>query len=705
MIEDVLQVLDREPLVTLWGPGGVGKTRLAVRVARRRRSAATTGDDPVHFVDLAAVEPSGPVGDALLAAIGAQPWADESEIEAAGRVLRPSRALVVMDNCEHVLPTVRLLVAALLASCPDLRVLLTSRETLGLPNETAVPVAPLDTPVDSDQVDALVGADAVQLFVARAGAVTRGFVVDDHNAAAVSTLVRSLGGLPLAIELAAGRLDVEPIEELAADTGGLLARLQAPASRSEREGSVVSSIAWSYDALSGDEQALMQTLSIFAGAFTREQALEVHGRADGRTHADFDHLVRSSLVSGDPTVSARFRLLAPVRAFVRDRTGSADPSLRTRHADVMLDRTERFAPLVRTDQQAHACAVFRADFADVRQAMTTLMDPDAGDVDAAARMLVAAFQFCHFQVIPEVNGWAAELAERVPSGHPHAADILGAAALAAWFEGGMDRAIELGERSVTVAEASDRQAPYWSRLALVDAYGFGGADEQVFPHFTALVRDSRNDPDPFWRINGMGYEVIGALMMGRIDRAEQRAGDALQASRDLGNPECLQWALHVFGRAISASDPDEAAAAFEEAMVSIATVDSRLGRSLNLGEWVTVKRQAGAIADAAAGLVELLSLLRSTGIRSLLSTALRECAYVLHAAGDVDAAAAALLARTDLPDMPVLADDQSELRAATRGRHRRSLAAPRPAGPRAPGGRGHRVVRRGVGARHRRLSS
>ena len=186
----------------------------------------------------------------------------------------------------------------------------------------------------------------------------------------------------------------------------------------------------------------------------------------------------------------------------------------------------------------------------------------------------------------------------------------------------------------------------------------------VFPHFTALVRDSRDDPDPFWRINGMGYEVIGALMMGRIDRAERRAGDALQAARDLGNPECLQWALHVFGRAISASDPDEAAAAFEEAMASVATVDSRLGRSLNLSEWVTVKRQAGATADAAAGLVELLGLLRSTGIRSLLSTALRECAYVLHAAGDVDAAAAALLARTDLPDMPVLADDQAELRAA-----------------------------------------
>ena len=236
----------------------------------------------------------------------------------------------------------------------------------------------------------------------------RGFTVDDGNASAVTTLVRSLGGLPLAIELAAGRLDVEPIEELAADTtGGLLARLQDPASRSEREGSITASIAWSYDALSGSEQELLQTLSVFAGAFTRDLALQVHGRDDGATHADFDHLVRSSLVSGDPTVSARFRLLAPVRAFVRDRIGPADASLRQRHAHVVLERTERFAPLIRTDQQAHACAVFRADFADVRQAMTALMDPDIGDLDAAARMLVAAFQFCHFQVVPEVNGWAA----------------------------------------------------------------------------------------------------------------------------------------------------------------------------------------------------------------------------------------------------------------------------------------------------------
>ena len=232
----MVEVLDREPLRHALGPRRRRQDRVAVRVARLRWSAATTGSDPLHFVDLAAVEPTGRVADALLAAIGAQPWADESEVEAAARVLRPSPALVVMDNCEHVLPAVRLLVAALLASCPDLRVLLTSRETLGLPNETAVPVAPLETPLDSDRGEVLVGSDAVQLFVARAAAVTRGFAVDDHNASAVSTLVRSLGGLPLAIELAAGRLDVEPIEELAADaTGGLLARLQAPAGRSDRE--------------------------------------------------------------------------------------------------------------------------------------------------------------------------------------------------------------------------------------------------------------------------------------------------------------------------------------------------------------------------------------------------------------------------------------------------------------------------------------
>ena len=196
----------------------------------------------------------------------------------------------------------------------------------------------------------------------------------------------------------------------------------------------------------------------------------------------------------------------------------------------MLERTERFAPLVRTDQQVHGCAVFRADFPDVRQAMATLMDSDDGDLDAAARMLVAAFHFCHFQVVPEVNGWAAELAERVPSDHPQAADILGAAALAAWFEGRLDRAIELGEQAVAVAEASGRQAPYWSRLALVDAYGFGGAHERVFPHFAALVRDSRADADPFWRINGMGYEVIGALDDGAIGTG-RTSGRRCAASR------------------------------------------------------------------------------------------------------------------------------------------------------------------------------
>jgi hypothetical protein len=224
----------------------------------------------------------------------------------------------------------------------------------------------------------------------------------------------------------------------------------------------------------------------------------------------------------------------------------------------------------------------------------------------------------------------------------------------------MDVAVEFGERSVLVATQQGRRASYWARLALVNAYSFLGSDAML-PHWVALVRESRDDPDPFWRINGLGYEAIGALTVGRRGRAVEHAEVALREARQLGNPEGLQWALHCLGLAMTETDPAGAAAAFEQA-IAVSSIEGRLGHALNLSEWVAVKRRVHAWEEASYGLVELFRLLRTTGIRSLLSAALREAAHVLHYYGDDETAVAALLARSELPDMQVVTDESPALR-------------------------------------------
>jgi predicted ATPase/DNA-binding SARP family transcriptional activator len=660
LVAELVALLDAAPLVTLWGPGGVGKTRLAVRVARARDERFRDG---VCFVDLTTCGDGASVGDVLLTSLGAQRRVDETVLEAVVRVLRSLEALIVLDNCEHVIEEAREVAQGVLSACRDIHLLVTSRERLAVASERAVNVPPLEVPSNGAAIADIEAESAVRLFVDRAQRVDDGFALGAHNVESVVTLLKTLDGLPLAIELAAGHLDVESVDDLAgAGAERLVARLQARVATAGRSASLDASIAWSYDALSDDEQALFRAASTFAGPFTREMALTVSDRTDTEAGAAFDRLIRVSLVGRDLSVPARFRLLEPVKAFGRLQQDADERlSRRRRHAATMLALAERFGPMVRTSEQRQACAVFRADLADHRAAMALLVNGEAGDVDAAARLLVALFSFCHFHVVPEVNRWAAELSSILPADHDLRADVCGAAALGAWFEGAMERAIELGEDAVACAAGHGRSAPPWARLALVDAYGFLGQVNSVYDHFVALVRDSRADPNPFWQINGLGYEALGALTLGRVQSARQSAEHALTQAGALGNPECLQWALHCLGRVLVGDDPAAAIDAFEEAMAVAERVDSRLARALNLSEWVGVKRQLGAREDAAAGLVELFGLLRLMGMRSLLAVALREAAYLLHAFGDDEAATAALLARKDLPAMPVLQDDTGEL--------------------------------------------
>src|SRR5215213_7274818 len=267
-LRQVRHALGESRVVTLSGPGGVGKTRLALRVAT---DAASDYPDGVRMVELAPVQDAGLVADTVVASLGLSVAPALAPLEVLVAHLSDRAFLLVLDNCEHVRDAVSALISVVLDSCPRVRILVTSRHSLEAPEERLLAVPPLPVPPPSREPrspEALLPYDAVRLFVERAKAVWPPFEVTEENQADVAELVRRLDGVPLAIELAAVRvrsLSAAQILDRLADRFSLLTRGDRTAS--PRQQSLRALLDWSHDLLSAEEQLLWQRASVFAGSF------------------------------------------------------------------------------------------------------------------------------------------------------------------------------------------------------------------------------------------------------------------------------------------------------------------------------------------------------------------------------------------------------------------------------------------------------
>jgi predicted ATPase/DNA-binding winged helix-turn-helix (wHTH) protein len=366
--------LSEYPLVTVTAIGGMGKTRLAQQVALELAPAYPDG---VHMVELASVE-NPALAVEHVAALFPLGSADRPTAERLVALLRNRRLLLVLDNCEHLIEPVSELAAEILAHCPGVSILATSREALRVAGERVFRLRPLQVPGRTDGLGAAeaIRYDAVALFVERAVATVPGFVFDDAAATAIVGICTRLDGIALAIEMAVPRLRVLTLDQVALRLHESLRVLSLPDRTAvPRHRTLRAMMDWSYALLSAGEQALLRRLSVFAGAADFEAVLAV-AKSDGNAEPELldqlAGLVDKSLVVADTVARpARYRLLETVRHYARDRLAeSGESGLRRRHAEHYADRFEAAAVAWPTTASPDWLASVAADTDELRAALT-----------------------------------------------------------------------------------------------------------------------------------------------------------------------------------------------------------------------------------------------------------------------------------------------------------------------------------------------
>lgn len=558
---EVLNAVGDRRLVTVVGPSGVGKTRLAIAAAEQ------LGSDPradVVWCDLALLSAGGEAATVVVDALGAN--RQDDPVAAVVDALTQRDVVLVCDNVEHVVESARTLVSQLLGRAPATRVLCTSQVPVGIAGERVVPLATLD--VDGD-------APAVQLFLERSGEAGGATTRDAVASAAVVELCRRLDGLPLALELAAARTRTVSASEILRRLDQRFRLLRDDRTGADtRHHSLSTALAWSYGLLGGRERAVFEALSVFADSFTADAAHAVCGNDDDLdTLDDLDGLVqRSMLTMVDSSVGPRYRMLESLRAFGRDRLDETDAAVgvRERWSEWYRALTERVADAPRGPEERALVRQMQAEFANVRAVHQWAVREVR--VELALGIVSDLYWYAHLGQRYEVASWAiaalelpdvdeSPLAARVHAVGGYLASLSGQPSVAQHH---VTRALELDPTSWLAVNASATVAYHQGRADEAHA-GYERSRQLAVEQGLAFEEQTSN----------VQLAMI-TLFSDRSGAVPEFAARAEQLAESINSPTALAHASWSRGFAHYRSDPAQAIECFERAIILARAADSVL---------------------------------------------------------------------------------------------------------------------------------
>lgn len=637
--------LKRVRLLTLTGPGGVGKTRLALQVAAECSDQFAHG---VWFIELAALSQPALVAQRVATTLGLQEPAGRTILEVLRDYLRDKDVLILLDNCEHLIDACAQMGDALLRAAPRLEILATSRQALGITGETVYPVPSLSFPghdylpgtvAGDDRVQALNQFEAVRLFIERARALQPSFTVNSANAAALVEICQRLDGIPLALELAAARVKGLTVEQIARRLEDRF-RLLTTGSRTAmaHHQTLQATIEWSYSLLEDSERVLLQRLSVFAGGWTIEAAEQICAGETLEGGDVLDVLLRlvdkSLVVVEQQGQAARYHFLETIHQFARDRFDASGKAgverVRNRHLEYFLDFVDEQDRTLRGAEQEETLASIDRELDNLRAALVWAAQSDNAEVEL--RLASGLWRYWRVRsYFSEGRDWlekALRRSERASKG-VRARAMLGAGSLAN-YQADYVRAGELLEQSLELhRELRDRSGTAYclnllshGQMMLGDVAAAHRSLDESLTIFRALG-DRR----------GMGYALyfLGALYEASDDSATalpilEESLTHLRATGDtwwVGNALIqLGWGINRLG------DPARALQVFGKALeISVQFGDTR-GQARALQYSAEAKCSQGEFLSARNQYREALKLLQAIGDKWWGTVAMEGLAYV-----------------------------------------------------------------------------